>query len=143
MTYGLTRSLIVAAAGSLCLTAPLLAQPGPPSPTTEVLATLTINKDVARSDLLKILPEEVRATVRLYLEGKIQQWYGRADGTGVVFILNCTNVAEAQALTDQLPLAKNHLATFAFIALTPLTPLRALLAEPAASKDGFEDDHRQ
>ena len=46
-----------------------------------------------------------------------------------MFILNCSSVAEAKALTDTLPLAKNKLADFEH-ALGPLTPLRFLLAEP-------------
>jgi hypothetical protein len=66
----------------------------------------------------------------MYLDGKIQQWYARSDGKGVVFIMNCTTVAEAKALTDTLPLSKNSLANFEYTALGPLTPLRMLLTEP-------------
>ena len=43
------------------------------------------------------MPDEVRATLKLYLDGKIQQWYSRSDGRGVIFILNCTTAAEAKA----------------------------------------------
>jgi hypothetical protein len=128
-----TRSLLLAACVSLGAAAPAIAQP-PAGPTTAVLATLTIDKDAVRADVLKMLPDEVRATVRLYLDGKIQQWYGRADGRGVVFILQCASIAEAKALTDGLPFAKNHMATFDFVPLTPLSPLRVLVAEPPASK---------
>jgi hypothetical protein len=78
------------------------------------------------------MPEEVRATVKLYLDGKIQQWYARADGRGVMFIFNCSSVAEAKAITDEMPLVKGHFATFEFTALTPLTPLRFLMGAPAA-----------
>jgi hypothetical protein len=79
---------------------------------------------------MKVMPAEVRETVKLYLDGKIQQWYARSDGKGVVFILNCSSVAEAKALTDMLPLSKNKLADFEYVPLGPLTPLRFLLAEP-------------
>ena len=75
-------------------------------------------------------------TVKLYLDGKISQWFARADGRGVVFILNAATVAEAKAITDTLPLAKAGIATFDYVALTPLTPLRMLIAEPpSAPKD--------
>ncbi|MBI3490577.1 MAG: hypothetical protein HY047_02080 [Acidobacteria bacterium] len=85
---------------------------------------------------MKVMPNEVRDTVKLYLDGKIQQWYARSDGRGVVFILNCATVAEAKALMDGLPLAKANLVTFDYIALGPLTPLRMLITEPAnAPKD--------
>ena len=117
--------------------APLLAQtpaPPAPAPTTAVLATLTV-KAANRADVLKVLPEEVRDTVRLYLDGKIQQWYARGDGNGVVFILNATSVGEAKAITDRLPLAKAGLATFDFVPLTPLTPLRLLLTDASAKND--------
>jgi hypothetical protein len=93
------------------------------------MTDLTIKPTVDRAQLMKHMPEEVRATVRLYLDGKIQQWYSRADGRGVVFILNCSTVAEAKALMDALPFAKENLANFTFTALGPLMPLRALLAE--------------
>jgi hypothetical protein len=101
-----------------------------PSPTTAVLTTLTIKPDIERAQVTKVMPEEVRVTLKMYLDGKIQQWYARSDGKGVVFILNCATVAEAKALTDTLPLSKNNLANFEYTALGPLTPLRMLLAEP-------------
>jgi len=102
-----------------------------PPPATVVLTTLTIRADAARPQIMKTMPDEVRATVKLYLDGKIQQWYARTDGRGVVFILNCTTVAEAKALVEELPLSKASLATFEFVPLGPLTPLRMLLTEPA------------
>ena len=104
----------------------LLAQ----SPTTAVLTTLSIKPGTDRAEMSKVMPQEVRDTVKLYLAGKIQQWYVRGDGKGVVFIMNCATVAEAKALTDTLPLSKSGFATFEYMALGPLTPLRLLLGEP-------------
>lgn len=106
-------------------------------PATVVLTSLTIRADVDRAQLLKAMPDEVRATLKLYLDGKIQQWYARSDGKGVVFLLNCVTVAEAKAVTDGLPLSKANLATFEYTPLGPLTPLRMLLTEPTVS-----DSHR-
>lgn len=108
---------------------PSAAQPAPVSPTTGVLAILTVKPDIARPELMKILPDEVRATVKLHLDGKITQWYGRGDGKGVVFILNASSVEEAKKLVAELPLDKSGMATFDFIALTPLSPLRVLLGQ--------------
>jgi hypothetical protein len=96
-----------------------------------MLTTLTVKSDVARDQIMRVMPDEVRVTVQMYLDGKIQQWYARGDGRGVVFILNATSVADAKALTDTLPLSKAGLATFEYMALTPLTPLRMLMAPPA------------
>ena len=121
---------------ALAAAAPLRAQTPPPAPTTAVLTSLTIKADADRSKIPGVMPQEIRDTVRLYLDGKIQQWYARGDGRGVVFILNVASVADAKALMDALPLAKAGLATFEYTALSPLTPLRLLLAEPApAPKD--------
>ena len=114
---------------ALALAPFLNAQPPSGPPTSAVLTTLTARPDVERSRILKVLPEEVRATVKMYLDGKIQQWYARSDGKGVVFILNCGSVEEAKGLMESLPLGKARLATFEFTALGPLTPLRLLLTE--------------
>jgi hypothetical protein len=122
----------IATAAILITASPALAQTPPPAaPTTAILTTLTVKSDIDRAQLAKVMPAEVRDTVKLYLDGKIQQWYARSDGKGVVFILNCSTVAEAKALTDTLPLSKNKLADFEYMPLGPLTPLRYLLAEPA------------
>src|SRR5215470_16186811 len=109
--------------------------PPTPGPTTAVLVNLTVKPEVDRQQLMKVMPDEVRATVKLYLDGKIQQWYSRGDGRGVVFIMNSPDVAAAKALTDELPLSKAHLADFEFTALGPLAPLRVLLAPAAGSAD--------
>lgn len=109
------------------------AQTSAPAPTIGVLTTLTVKADAQRADIMKVMPTEVRDTVQLYLDGKIAQWFARADGRGVVFILNCATVADAKAITDTLPLSKASLATFDYVALTPLTPLRMLIAEPPSA----------
>jgi hypothetical protein len=119
--------LTLALAALTLLASPATAQTPPPAPTTHVLAMLILKTDVPRADVMKVLPEEVKATVRLHLDGKIQQWYGRADNRGVVFILNATSVDEAKKITADLPFEKAGIATFEYIALTPLTPLRVLL----------------
>ena len=108
-------------------------------PITAVLATLTVKPAIDRTALLNTMPQEVTDTVKLYLDGKIQQWYARGDGRGVVFILNAKSVEEAKAMTDALPLIKSNLATFEFLPLGPLTPLRFLLTPPAAAP---KDDER-
>ena len=113
---------------SLLVLGPLYAQSSMPPPrTTDVLVILTVKPGVARDQLMKVMPEEIRATVRLYLDGKIRQWYSRADGKGVVFILDCNDVVEARSVMDGLPLSREQLVTLEFMAMAPLTPLRLLL----------------
>ena len=73
------------------------------------------------------MPQEVPATVRLYLDGKIDQWFARKDGKGVVFLLNITSLDEAAATLNKLPLAQQGLMTFELIPLGPITPINLLL----------------
>jgi hypothetical protein len=112
---------------TIALSAPMLAQ-APPAPQADhVLVMLTIKSGVTRDQITPVMPDEVKATVRLYLDGKIENWYARADGKGVVFILNCKTAEEGQSLMDGLPLAKAQFAEFQFTPIGPLTPLRVLL----------------
>jgi hypothetical protein len=112
----------------LILISPLYPQsPAATASTTDVLVMLTIKPGVEREKVMKVMPDEIRATVRLYLDGKIRQWYSRADGKGVVFFLGCKDVAEATSVMEALPLAKARLVNLEFTALTPLTPIRLLL----------------
>jgi hypothetical protein len=117
----------------LAAAAPLVAQPASALPSTVVMVSLTIKTDADRAQVMKVMPDEIRATVKLYLDRKIQQWYARSDGRGVVFVMNCNTVAEAKTLMDALPLSRANLANLEFTALGPLTPLRILLAEPTAA----------
>ena len=58
------------------------------SPTTGVFALLKAKPGVTRERVMAIMPAEIRATVQLYLEGKIREWYSREDGRGGIFFLN-------------------------------------------------------
>jgi hypothetical protein len=123
----MTRPTALLVALLVLLASPLSAQPPAPTRVTQVLTTLTVKADIDRAQMMKVMPEEVRETLKLYLDGKIQQWYARGDGRGVIFILNCTTAAEAKAITDVLPLSKANLATFEYTPIGPLSPLRMLL----------------
>src|SRR5215469_15485530 len=96
------------------------------TPTTRILAIGTINPGVDQAKVLEILPNEVRDTVNLYLDGKIDQWYSLRDRRGVVFILNVTDPKAAHEMLERLPLGQAHLMSFELIPLGPLNPLRQL-----------------
>lgn len=104
------------------------ANPPAPTPTTKILAIGTLNPGVDPAAALAILPTEVRETAKLYLDGKIEQWYSLQDRRGVAFILNVTDTAAAHAMLEKLPLGVAHLMSFELIPLGPLNPLRLLLA---------------
>ena len=104
--------------------------PATPVPTTRVLAIGHITAGVTREKIMPVMPKEVRDTVRLYLDGKLDQWFVRKDQNGVVFVLNVATVEEAHALLEKLPLGQAKLMEFDLIPLGPLNPLRMLLEEP-------------
>jgi hypothetical protein len=96
------------------------------APTTRILAIGTVNPGVDLAAVRAILPMEVRETVKLYLDGKIDQWYSLQGRPGVAFILNVTDQAAAHEMLEQLPLGRAHLMSFDLIPLAPLDPLRQL-----------------
>ena len=58
--------------------------PSIPTPkTTAVLVIETAKPGVTAQQIMAVIPAEIRATVKLYLDGKIQQWYSRGDGKAV------------------------------------------------------------
>src|SRR5215472_12788286 len=95
------------------------------TPTTKILAIGTINPGVDLAKVFAILPNEVRDTVDLYLNGKIDQWYSQQERRGVVFILNdvFTDPAAARDILEKLPLGQAHLMSFELIPIGPLNPL--------------------
>ncbi len=106
---------------------PLHAQSAPPpTPTTRILAIGTLNPGVDPATARTILPTEVRETLKLYLDGKIDQWFSLQGRPGVVFILNVTDVAAAHEMLEKLPLGQAHLMSFELMPLGPLNPLRQL-----------------
>lgn len=94
--------------------------------TTEVLVILTPRQGVTPQQVMAVIPEEIQATVKLYLDGKIRQWYSRGDGKGVVFLIDAKTEDEARTLMETLPLAKKQLMDHQYIPLGPLMPLKAL-----------------
>jgi len=59
--------------------------------TTAVLVIETPKPGVTPQQIIAVMPEEIRATGKLYLDGKIREWYSRGDGKGVVFLVEREN----------------------------------------------------
>ena len=97
------------------------------STTIGVFALLKAKPGVTRERVMAIMPAEIRATVQLYLEGRIREWYTRDDGKGGVFLLSTKDVSEARSIMESLPLAKENLLDHEYIPVGPLMPLRLLL----------------
>ena len=99
--------------------------------TTEVMVILTARQGVSREQIMAIMPSEVRETVKLYLDGKIRQWYSRSDGRGAVFLIDAKTEDEARAIMETLPLSKEHLMDHEYIPVGPLMPLKGLMGAAA------------
>jgi len=99
--------------------------------TTEVLVILTPKQGVTAQQIMAVIPSEIRATVKLYLDGKIRQWYSRGDGKGVIFLVDAKTEDEARAIMETLPLAKENLMDHQYIPVGPLMPLRMLVGPSA------------
>ena len=95
---------------------------------TGVIVLLTAKAGITREQIMNVMPAEIRQTVQLYLKGKIRDWYTRGDGLGAIFLLNAKDAAEADAIMEDLPLARQGLLHHEYIPVGPLLPLRLLLA---------------
>ena len=114
---------------------PLPTPSGVPTPkTTEVMVVLTAKPGVTRQQIMNIMPAEIRATVKLYLDGSIRQWYSRGDGRGVVFFIDAKTVDEAHAVIETMPLSKENLMDHEYTPVGPLMPLTALIGARAGSQ---------
>ena len=102
----------------------------PDVPTTAIIAIGRLTAKATLEARRPIMPLEVRATVRMHLAGKIGQWFFQTDGRGVLFHLNLTDLAEARALLDRLPLRMAGMMEFELIPVGPLRALGFLLTEP-------------
>ena len=80
---------------------------------------------------MDVIPAEIRATVKLYLDGKIREWFSRGDGKGAIFLVEAKSEDEARAIMEALPLAKEQLMDHQYIPVGPLMPLRALIGPGA------------
>src|SRR5262249_61648681 len=101
--------------------------PLPPVPTTKILAiSYFMGTPMTPAQRAQIMPHEVHETVNAYLAGKIDQWYFRTDGKGVVFIVNASTPEEAKNILEKFPLGQAGLMGFDYIPLGSLSPLRII-----------------
>jgi hypothetical protein len=92
----------------------------------KILAIGTL-KQLTQEQSDRIFPNEVPATLKLYLEGKIEQFWLRDEMKGAVFLLNVESVAEAEKLLGALPFTAENLHTFDLLPVGPLLPLGFLI----------------
>lgn len=73
------------------------------------------------------MPSEVPATLQLYLDGKMEQFWLQDQKKGVIFLMNVDSVDEAGQLLKSLPLGRANLLSFELLPVGPLLPLGLLM----------------
>jgi hypothetical protein len=65
--------------------------------------------------------------LKLYLDGKIEQFWYRQDKPGVIFLMNVETIEQARTTVDALPLTSNGFASYELMQVGPLAPLGLLI----------------
>jgi len=92
-----------------------------------VFAIGTANGQFSPEESARYMPAEVPATLQLYLDGKMEQFWFRTDRPGVVFLMEAETIDQAKDAIRALPLAAAGLLTFEYLPVGPLAPLGMLL----------------
>src|SRR5262245_32481661 len=93
----------------------------------KVMAIGSTLKPLTPEQRQRYLPAEVAATLQLYLDGKMEQFWLRDKGAGVIFLMSVDSVDEADRLFKALPLGQADLMTFDLMPIGPLLPLGMLM----------------
>ena len=93
----------------------------------KVLALARIVKPLSPEQRAEVMSREVPATLKLYLDGTIEQPWARTDQPGVCFLMEVPSLDAARAAVDALPLTAGGFAEYDLIPVGPLAPLRYLL----------------
>jgi hypothetical protein len=100
-------------------------------PTTKTLAVGRWTSKATIAGVRPLIPTEVCDTVRLYLDGVVDQWFIQQDNSGVVFLLNVTDPDKAHELLEKLSLGRAGLIEFQLTPLGPISALSVLLPGPS------------
>jgi len=92
----------------------------------KVFAIATAQATLTPEKLQQHMPHEVPATLKLYLDGKVEQFWFR-EKAGPIFLMNIDSVEQAKATLSALPLVADNLMHYEFLPVTPLLPLGLLL----------------
>ena len=93
----------------------------------KVLAIGAITKQPTPERQAELMSKEVPATLQLYLDAKIEQFWFRQDAPGVLFLMNVESVEQAKATIEALPLVTGGYAKYDFMQVGPLAPLGLLI----------------
>lgn len=93
----------------------------------KVIAIGSITRAPSPEQQAQVMPKEVPATLQLYLDAKIEQFWFRQDKPGVIFYMQVESIDDAKATVGKLPLTEGGFMTFDIIPVGPLAPLGSLI----------------
>lgn len=93
----------------------------------KVIAIGSIIKPLSDEQRAEIMPKEVPHTLKLYLDGTVDQFWFRQDRPGPVLLMNVDSIEKAKAITEHMPIVQAGFAAYEFIPVGPLAPLGLLL----------------
>jgi hypothetical protein len=94
----------------------------------KVFAIASANSTLTPDKLQQHMPNEVPATLQLYLDGKVEQFWFR-EKAGPIFLMNVESVEQAKATLDTLPLVADGLMSYELLQVGPLAPLGRLIQD--------------
>jgi hypothetical protein len=92
----------------------------------KVFAIATAQPSLTPEILSQHMPSEVPNTLKLYLDGKVEQFWFR-EKFGPIFLMNIASVEEAKATLNALPLVADGFMTYEYLPVGPLMPLGRLI----------------
>jgi len=93
----------------------------------KVLAIGSITQPLSPEQRQQVMPKEVPDTLRLYLDGKIEQFWFRQDKPGVIFLMNVESIDQARSTVEALPLTTGGFVKYELMQVGPLAPLGMLI----------------
>jgi len=92
----------------------------------KVIAIGSLVQTITPEQLQPIMPKEVPATLKHYLDGTVEQFWFR-EKAGPIFLMNVESLNQAKAELATLPLVVAGLMTYELMPVTPLRPLGLLI----------------
>jgi len=93
----------------------------------QILAISKLTEGSTMDKMGPHLPDEIKHTLESYLDGNIRNFWFKGDKPGIVLMLECSDVEEAQRVLGNMPLAAAGFVEFDVIPLKPLMPLGTLI----------------
>ena len=92
----------------------------------KVFAIASANSTLTPEKLQQHMPNEVPATLKLYLDGKVEQFWFR-ENAGPIFLMNVESIEDAKATLATLPLVASNVMSYELMPVGPLIPLGLLI----------------